>query len=106
MDRRAILNRKGRLSQNKGCRLRQQIRVSLKVDRRERTRKVGETAVSHLKNGNLQEVWCTIQGWYRAASDRAPKPCRQTLERQTCERVELYARVGNPEEAIRINVQP
>ena len=106
VDRRAVLNRKGRLSQGEGRRLHRQIRASLKVDRRERARRVGETATSHLENGDLQEAWRSIQCWYRAASNRAPKPCRQTLEQQTRERVELYAGVENPGDTVRINVQP
>jgi len=106
VDRGAVLNRKGRLSQANRRALRRQIDASLKVDRRERTRKVGETVTAHLGNGELQEAWHSIQGWYRAASDRAPKPCRQTLERQTREREELYARVPSPGDPIRINVDP
>jgi len=78
--------------------LRQQIHTLLKVDRQERARRVGETAVSHLKNGNLQEAWYAIQG--------SPKPCRQTLQRQTHEWVELYTNVDNPGDTISINVQP
>ena len=41
----------------------------------------------------IQEAWYRIQGWYKAAVDRAPPPARVTLERITAERVALYSHV-------------
>ena len=38
----------------------------------------------------IQEAWHRIQGWYKAAVDRAPPPAQVTLERITAERVALY----------------
>ena len=44
--------------------------------------------------------------WYAAAGDRPPKPCHETMVKQTDDRVELYERVPPPGEPIRINVEP
>ena len=44
----------------------------------------------------IQEVWYRLQGWYKAAVDRAPLPARATLKRVTAERVALYSRVPPP----------
>ena len=38
-----------------------------------------------------QEAWHRIQGWYKAAVDRALPPARVTLEWITAERVALYS---------------
>ena len=41
----------------------------------------------------IQEAWHHLQGWYKAAVDRAPPPARATLKRVTAERAKLYSRV-------------
>ena len=38
----------------------------------------------------IQEAWYQLQGWYKAAVDRAPPPARATLKWITAERVTLY----------------
>ena len=37
----------------------------------------------------IQEAWHRLQGWYKAAVDRAPPPARATLKRVTAERAKL-----------------
>ena len=54
----------------------------------------------------IQEVWYRIQGWYKAAVDRAPPPARVTLKRITAERVALYSRVPPPGENIPVALEP
>jgi hypothetical protein len=44
---------------------------------------------SELTGGNVQEAFCHLKGWYRAASKTQAKPCYQMLERQTSERINL-----------------
>ena len=44
----------------------------------------------------IQEAWHRIQGWYKAAVDRAPPPAQVMLERITTERVALYSHVPPP----------
>ncbi len=60
--------------------------------------------------GNVQEAFCHLKGWYRATSEMQAKPCYHTMEHQTSERVDLYARrlsLGDPlpinAERIKIN---
>ena len=56
--------------------------------------------------GNVQQAFCHLKGWYRAASDMQAKPCRQTMESQTLEQVDLYARRVLPGDPLPINVTP
>ena len=62
--------------------------------------------MGHLKGGELAEAWRCLKGWYAAARDRPPKPCHETMGKQTAEQVELYERVPPPGEPICINVEP
>ncbi len=55
------------------------------------TAKVGERILSELWEGKVQEAFRHLKGWYRNALETQAKPCHQTMERQTDERVELYA---------------
>ena len=71
------------------------MRASLAADRKRRADEAG-TEVEALVGADtplIQEAWHRIQGWYRAAVDRAPPPARVTLERITAERVALYSHV-------------
>ena len=53
----------------------------------------------------IQEAWYRIQGWFKAAVDRAPSPVRVTLERITAERVALYIRVPPPGDNIPVELE-
>ena len=53
-----------------------------------------------------RESWHRLNGWYRAAVDRAPLPARITLERIMSERVDLYSYVPPPGENIPVSVEP
>lgn len=59
-----------------------------------------------LNGGELQEGWDIAKKWYRAATDRGPKPCFESMAKQTAERVELYGKVPPPGDPIPINVEP
>jgi hypothetical protein len=61
---------------------------------------------SELTGRNVQEAFCHLKGWYWAASKMQAKPCYQTLERQTLERVNLYAWRDSPGNPLPINVSP
>jgi hypothetical protein len=103
---RAMLRHTGRLCQTGGRRMDRQIGVSLQKDRTNRTAKVGAAVEAELAGGNVQEAFRHLKGWYRAATEMQAKPCYHTMERQTLERVDLYARresAGNP---LPINVTP
>ena len=106
VDRRAGLRREGKLNQSRARRIGREIKASLQADRVARAARVAEEVCELLAEGNLKEAWRCLRGWYRTAEDRPPTPCYQTLEKQTRERVELYARREAKGEAIPINVDP
>ena len=64
----------------------------LKADKQRLTADVGERIVAELGAGNVKEAFLQLKGWYREASETQAAPCPQTMERQTEERVALYAR--------------
>ena len=47
-----------------------------------------------------------MKGWYTAVSDRPPKPCHDSMDKQIAEREELYWKVSSPGDPIPINVEP
>ena len=53
----------------------------------------------------IQEAWHRIQGWYKAAVDRAPPPDRVALEQITAERVALYSYVPPPGDNIPVVIE-
>ncbi len=59
-----------------------------------------------LTGGNVQEAFCHLKGWYQAATEMQAKPCYQTMERQTSEQVDLYARRESPGDPLPINITP
>jgi hypothetical protein len=61
---------------------------------------------SELTGGKVQEAFCHLKGWYRAASETQAKPCYQRLERQALERVDLYAQRNSTGDPLPINVTP
>ena len=54
----------------------------------------------------IQDAWHRIQGWYKAAIDRAPPPARVTLKRITADRVALYSHVLPPGDNIPVTIKP
>ena len=104
VDRRAEMRKAGILCQREARRLQRKIRASLKADRQERARRAGEAANAELATGNIREAFRHLKGWYREAGEISPRPCLQTMEQQTAERVELYGRVPPPGDPIPINV--
>ena len=105
IDRKAELRKANRVSYSEGRKLGRKIRASLKADKIERARRVGEQASIHQQNGEVGEAFRALNGWYREAGDRAPKPCYQTMEDQTVEREKLYDYVKPPGEGIPSNIE-
>ena len=54
----------------------------------------------------IQEAWYRLQGWYKAAVDRALPPARATIKRIMAERVTLYSRVTPPGDRIPVDIAP
>ncbi len=103
---RVMLRRTGRLCPTGGRCMDCQIGVSLQKDWTDRTAKVGAAVEAELAGGNVQEAFRHLKGWYRAATETQAKPCYHTMERQTLERVDLYARRESPGDPLPINVTP
>ncbi len=56
--------------------------------------------------GDVQEAFCHLKGWYRAALETTTCPCPQTMVKQTAEHVNLYTRRDSPREPLPININP
>ena len=93
---RTSLRRAGQLRQSEGRRMQRAIHTALKRDRAARTAQIGDSIVAELAEGNVHEAFRHLKGWYREASETQARPCLQTMERQTAERVELYRRHDSP----------
>jgi hypothetical protein len=59
-----------------------------------------------LGGGNVQESFCHLKGWYRAASETTTRPCPQTMAKPMAERVNLYRQRDPPGEPLSINIDP
>ena len=70
--------------------------ASLKNDHKERTKQVGEDIEAKLAKGDVQEAFRHLKGWYPDATETEAWPCKQTMERQTKEREELYEKRVSP----------
>ena len=99
-----MLRRSGRLCQVSGHCLTRQICASLKQDREARMASVSNTIEAELAGGNVQEAFRHLKGWYHVATNTQAKPCYWTMERQTSEWVDLYARRQSPGDPLTILV--
>jgi hypothetical protein len=106
IDNRAMARKRGMLTQQSTRRWGRQIKASLNSDRIKRAANVATDIEAHLAAGDLKEAWRCLKGWYTAASDRLPKPCHASMDKQTAEIVELYRKVPPPGDPIPINVEP
>jgi hypothetical protein len=59
-----------------------------------------------LAGGNIQEAFCHLKRWYRAALETTTRPCPQTMVKQTAERINLYRQWDPPGEPLPINIDP
>ena len=48
------------------------------------------------RRGERQEAFHHLKGWYRSVTDTQARPCFQTMNRQTAERINLYRRRDSP----------
>jgi hypothetical protein len=103
---RTMLRRKGMLSQAAAHNLGLKIKVCLKADCLQRAATTALNVKGCLAAGEYIEAWRYLKGWYRLAEDQAPKPCPETLAKQTDERIQLYTAVPPLGWAMRFNVDP
>jgi hypothetical protein len=86
--------------------MKREIWNSLKYDRIAQTKRVGQSKEAKLGGGNVQEAFQLLKGWYRAATEVEARPCPQTMECQTAERIALYTGRTPPGEPLPINIDP
>ncbi len=106
VNKRALLCRKGTLSQAAARSLGREIKTQLKADCLLRAKITASNIEGYLAAGEFVEAWCHLKGWYRSAEDQAPKPCQETLATQTQERIDLYAARNPPGEMLPFHVDP
>jgi hypothetical protein len=94
------------LSQAAVCNLRQKVKACLKADRLLRAKNTASDVEGCLAAGEYIEAWHHLKGWYCSAEDRAPKPCPETLAKQTQERIDLHAERHPPRWSLPINIDP
>ena len=63
-----------------------------------------EIIKGHLTAGEPKEAWQSLKGWYKAATNLAPKASKMSLAAQTAEPVTLYGRVSTKGDPIPIHV--
>ncbi len=76
---RALLRRKGMLSQAAARDLGRKIKACLKADRLKQAATTASNVEGCLAAGDHIEAWRYLKGWYRLAEERAPKPCQETM---------------------------
>jgi hypothetical protein len=106
VDKRTLLRQKGILSQATARSLGREIKARLKADRLLRAKTTASNIEGYLAAGEFVEAWRHLKGWYRSAEDRPPKPCRETLAKQTQERIDLYAARTPHGEMLPFHVNP
>jgi hypothetical protein len=104
IDKRAALRQQGKLLQQAPHLIGRQIAAGLKGDRAQRAAAAAEKIEGHLAAGEPKEAWRSLKGWYKAATNCAPKASKMLLAAQTAERVALYGRVASKGDPISIHV--
>ena len=100
IDERATLRKEGNLTQAEGRRLTRRIHKSLNDDRRERALRAGHAIMAALRDGDWRKGYGTLRAWTKECDPASSRPCYDTLEDQTRERVKLYARRAPPGDRI------
>ncbi len=72
--------------------MKREIHQALKADKQRLTADVANQIVADLGARKVREAFRHLKGWYLAAAETQAAPCPQTMERQTEERVALYAK--------------
>ena len=86
---RTSLRRAGQLRRHEASVMQWEVQQCLRADRDAWTKKVGA-------GGNVQEAFRHLKGWYQSATDTQARPCFQTMDWQTAERINLYRRCDSP----------
>jgi hypothetical protein len=92
---RTALRQVGKMSRTEGRRMKRLIWASLRNNRAACTKGVSNMIKAELEKGDVQEAFCLLKGWYRAASETVVRPCPQTIAQQMEERVDSISN-GTP----------
>jgi hypothetical protein len=90
VDSRVALQRHGKKQCTEGRKLWRKILKGIKVDRKKRTKKAGESIEILLETGNLKGAWRSLQAWYKHAGGKGGKPSRADPESTAAEFQALY----------------
>jgi hypothetical protein len=104
IDKRAALQQQGKLLQQAARLIGRQIVAGLKGDHAQHAVAAAEKIKGHLAAGEPKEAWWSLKGWYKAATDCAPKASKMSLAAQTAKRVALYKRVASKGDPIPIHI--
>ncbi len=63
-----------------------------------------EKIEGHLATREPKGAWRSLKGWYKAATNRAPKASKMALATQTAGRVALYQKAASKGDPITIHV--
>jgi hypothetical protein len=88
---RASLMQSSCIWQDAARRMRCEIKVAIKAGKQKLTAEVGDLIIAELVKGDVKEAFQHLKGWYWKATEMQARLCRQTMERQTDKREELYA---------------
>jgi hypothetical protein len=83
IDKRAVLQQQGNLSQRDAHLIGRQITAGLKGNRAEQAAVTMEKIKGHLTTGDPKEAWRSLKGWYNAATNHASKASKISLAAQT-----------------------
>ena len=94
--RRTSHRRAGQLRCHEASVMQWEVQKALCADREARIKQVGKTISHELAGGNVQEAFRHLKGWYRSATDTQARPCFQTMDWQTAERIDLFRKRDSP----------
>jgi hypothetical protein len=98
------MRQQGKPTQQAACLIGRQITTGLKGDRATCAVVAAEKIEGHLATGEPKEAWQSLKGWYKAATDRAPKASKMSLAAQTAKRVALNRKAASKGDPIPIDV--
>jgi hypothetical protein len=104
INKRAAMRQQGKLMQWADHLIGRQITSGLKGDHATHAAVAVEKIEGHLVTREPKEAWRSLQEWYKAATNCAPKASKMSLASQTAERVALYRKAASKGDPIPIHV--
>jgi hypothetical protein len=101
---RAAMQQQGKLTQWAAPLIGRQITAGLKGDPAKHAAVAAEKIEGHLVAGEPKEAWQSLKGWYKAATNCAPKASKMSLAAQTAKCIALYGKVASKGDPIPIHI--